>query len=112
WEFFRDSNFQNPYGVVLGKGIYDFVQNFGIKNDDMSSLNSLSVTALLQWFYAFPQERLLAAEETNRLSIRPNKPYAPARRAGAGKRNRRCRGGDGGFYSPILLLFVFGQVSS
>ena len=61
WEFFRDSNFQNPYGVVLGKGIYDFLQNFGIKNDDMSSLNPLSVTALLQWFYAFPQERLLAA---------------------------------------------------
>jgi hypothetical protein len=38
WEFFRDYDFQNPYGAVLSKGIYPFVENVGIKNDDMSSL--------------------------------------------------------------------------
>jgi Beta/Gamma crystallin len=38
WEFFRDYDFQNPYGVVLSKDIYSFVENVGIKNDDMSSL--------------------------------------------------------------------------
>lgn len=38
WEFYKDVNFQNSYGVVLGPGDYSWVENFGIPNDDMSSL--------------------------------------------------------------------------
>src|SRR6266567_2020850 len=38
WEFFRDSEFQGSYGVVLGPGLYPWVEAVKIKNDDMSSL--------------------------------------------------------------------------
>jgi hypothetical protein len=38
WEFFRDSEFQGSYGVVLGPGVYPWVEAVKIKNDDMSSL--------------------------------------------------------------------------
>jgi hypothetical protein len=38
WSFFRDSGFINPYGTVLIEGIYPFVGDVGIKNDDISSL--------------------------------------------------------------------------
>jgi hypothetical protein len=38
WEFFRDSGFQGSYGVVLGPGLYPWVEAVKIKNDDMSSL--------------------------------------------------------------------------
>jgi hypothetical protein len=39
WDFFRNSNFQTSYGVVLSKNIYPFVGDVGIRNDDMSSLS-------------------------------------------------------------------------
>ncbi len=38
WEFYRDVDFQNSYGVVLGPGDYSWVEDVGIPNDDMSSL--------------------------------------------------------------------------
>ena len=41
WDFFRNSNFQTSYGVVLSKNIYPFVGDVGIRNDDMSSLRPL-----------------------------------------------------------------------
>jgi hypothetical protein len=41
WQFFRDPGFQNPYPVVLGPGLYDFVGKFKISNDDMSSLTTV-----------------------------------------------------------------------
>ncbi len=40
WSFFRDSKFGNPYPVVLGPGMYSFVEDFQIKNDDISSLQT------------------------------------------------------------------------
>ena len=54
WLFYRDFSFQNPYkrnsaDLVLGKGIYPFVGDVGIKNDDMSSLNPIITSALLTW---------------------------------------------------------------
>ena len=42
WRFFKDANFQNPYSVVLGPGLYDFVGKFKITNDDMSSLTAVA----------------------------------------------------------------------
>jgi hypothetical protein len=38
WEFYRDVDFQNSYGVVLGPGDYSWVEDVGIQNDQMSSL--------------------------------------------------------------------------
>jgi hypothetical protein len=38
WEFYRDTDFQNSYGVVLGSGEYSWVEDVGIRNDEMSSL--------------------------------------------------------------------------
>lgn len=40
WKFFRDVNFQAPFGGSLGPGEYDFVGNFGITNDAISSLRA------------------------------------------------------------------------
>jgi hypothetical protein len=40
WEFFADAQFGKTYGVVLAPGLYSFVGDFQIKNDDMSSLRS------------------------------------------------------------------------
>jgi len=42
WQFFKDWEFQNPYPVVLGPGLYDFVGAFKISNDDMSSLATVA----------------------------------------------------------------------
>jgi Beta/Gamma crystallin len=42
WKFFKDSGFQNPYPVVLGPGLYNFVGKFKITNDDMSSLTTVA----------------------------------------------------------------------
>jgi hypothetical protein len=42
WKFFKDPDFQNPYPVVLGPGLYDFVGKFKITNDDMSSLTTVA----------------------------------------------------------------------
>ena len=38
WEFYRDVDFQNSYGRVLGPGEYAWVEDIGIQNDNMSSL--------------------------------------------------------------------------
>jgi hypothetical protein len=40
WQFYRHSNFQSPYGKILGPGRYSWVEAFGvgITNDDLSSL--------------------------------------------------------------------------
>lgn len=38
WAFYRDSQFDGNYPPVLGPGIYPWVEDVGIKNDDMSSL--------------------------------------------------------------------------
>ncbi len=38
WAFYRDSEFRTPYAPILGPGLYSVVTNFGIRNDDMSSL--------------------------------------------------------------------------
>ena len=38
WEFFRDSGFNGPYPIMLGPGLYPWVEAVSIKNDDMSSL--------------------------------------------------------------------------
>jgi hypothetical protein len=38
WRFFRHSDFQEPYPVVLGPGLYRRLESFGIRSDDLSSL--------------------------------------------------------------------------
>jgi Beta/Gamma crystallin len=40
WQFFADVRFGNPFNVVLGPGLYSFVGDFEIKNDEMSSLRT------------------------------------------------------------------------
>src|SRR5258708_31107895 len=48
WQFFADSNFNQPYPPILGPGIYRFVGNVGIKNDDLSSLRPTASAATVQ----------------------------------------------------------------
>jgi hypothetical protein len=38
WRFFKDINFQFRQGQDLGPGLYSFVQDFGIDNDALSSV--------------------------------------------------------------------------
>jgi hypothetical protein len=38
WQFFRNPNFDDDYPSILGPGLYNFVKDFAIRNDDMSSL--------------------------------------------------------------------------
>ena len=38
WQCFRDINFQDPQGGLLGPGVYPFVKNLGIDNDSISSV--------------------------------------------------------------------------
>lgn len=38
WKFYRNSGFDDDYPVVLGPGLYSWVENFSIRNNDMSSL--------------------------------------------------------------------------
>jgi hypothetical protein len=40
WRFFRDINFQNQLGGSFGPGQYEFVGNFGMGNDVISSLRA------------------------------------------------------------------------
>ena len=42
WAFYRNANFNTPYGPVLGTGLYPSVTAIGIRNDDMSSLQPVS----------------------------------------------------------------------
>jgi Beta/Gamma crystallin len=41
WQFFRNSNFDDDYPSILGPGIYSWVEDYGIRNDDMSSLRTV-----------------------------------------------------------------------
>jgi len=38
WQFFRNSGFDDDYPSILGPGIYPWVEDVAIRNDDMSSL--------------------------------------------------------------------------
>jgi hypothetical protein len=38
WRFFRNAGFDDDYPVVLGPGLYSWVEDFAIRNDDISSL--------------------------------------------------------------------------
>ena len=47
WCFYQSPRFEDPFmhgskPLVLGPGSYDWVENFGIKNDDISSLRAVS----------------------------------------------------------------------
>src|SRR5258708_39839766 len=48
WQFFADSNFNQPYPPILGPGIYRFVGTVGIKHDGLSSLRSTASAATTQ----------------------------------------------------------------
>lgn len=41
WKFYRHKNYQIPYDSDLYPGAYSWVQDFGIQNDDMSSLKCI-----------------------------------------------------------------------
>jgi hypothetical protein len=45
WRFYRDADFKIPYTPVLGPGLYSFVGNFDIENDQISSLKLTSELA-------------------------------------------------------------------
>jgi Beta/Gamma crystallin len=45
WRFFRNSGFDDDYPVVLGPGLYSWVEDFEIRNDDISSLQVTDVKA-------------------------------------------------------------------
>ena len=42
WQFFRDTNFAGPASTVLGPGRYNWVENFGIPNDSISSVRRVT----------------------------------------------------------------------
>ena len=44
WKFYRNSGFDDDYPVVLGPGLYPWVGDFKIRNDDMSSLQVVEQT--------------------------------------------------------------------
>jgi hypothetical protein len=41
WQFFRNLNYDDDYPSILGPGIYPWVRDIGIRNDDMSSLRAV-----------------------------------------------------------------------
>jgi hypothetical protein len=42
WQVFRDINFQDPQGGLLGASLYPFVEDLGIDNDSISSVRLIS----------------------------------------------------------------------
>jgi hypothetical protein len=38
WQFFKHGNFNAPYAAILGPGIYRWLPDYGIENDQVSSL--------------------------------------------------------------------------
>lgn len=45
WRFFRNAGYDDDYPVVLGPGLYPWVENFSIRNDDISSMHVTSDAA-------------------------------------------------------------------
>jgi Beta/Gamma crystallin/Kelch motif len=45
WAFFADSGFSRQYPAILGPGLYSWVENVQIKNDDLSSLQPVDSPA-------------------------------------------------------------------
>jgi len=45
WAFYRHANFKIKYPNILGRGLYQWVRDVGITNDDMSSLRPVSAGA-------------------------------------------------------------------
>jgi hypothetical protein len=45
WQFFRNSGFNDDYPVVLGPGLYPWVEDVSIRNKDMSSLRVVQANA-------------------------------------------------------------------
>jgi len=41
WRLFRDANYQNAYDGEFGQGVYDWVESYGVRNDEMSSLKCI-----------------------------------------------------------------------
>jgi hypothetical protein len=41
WKFYRDVNYMNAYDDEFGPGVYDWVESYGIRNDEMSSLKCI-----------------------------------------------------------------------
>jgi len=41
WKLFRDGNFANPYDGEFGPGVYEWTENYGVRNDEMSSLKCI-----------------------------------------------------------------------
>lgn len=41
WKLFRDTNYSNPHDGEFGPGVYEWTENYGVKNDDMSSLKCI-----------------------------------------------------------------------
>ena len=41
WQFFKHANFVSPYGGAFGPGEYTWVVDFGIENDQVSSLKAI-----------------------------------------------------------------------
>jgi hypothetical protein len=41
WRFFKHANFQEPYPPTLGPGEYTWVGDFGIENDNITSLRAV-----------------------------------------------------------------------
>jgi hypothetical protein len=45
WRFFRNAGFDDDYPVILGPGLYSWVEDFAIRNDDISSLQVTDLEA-------------------------------------------------------------------
>ena len=45
WVYYRDAAFRGQYAQILGPGLYGWVENVDIKNDDMSSLQPVGRAA-------------------------------------------------------------------
>ena len=42
WKFYRHANYNIPYDAELGPGVYRWVRDHGIENDQMSSLKCIN----------------------------------------------------------------------
>src|SRR6267142_445021 len=44
WEFFAEEKFQKPFDVILGPGLYRFVNSFKLENDHVRSMRPVDGT--------------------------------------------------------------------